>query len=389
MQTLLSKLLTDSDIEDSSRLIGKIIGNRKSPTIIVFAGIHGNEKAGVVALENIIQKIEEENISFRGNFYAIKGNLKALKSNKRFEDVDLNRIWTRSKVHKLLDTDSKFSEIEEQKSIYKHIKDILYFNNGPFYFLDLHTTSSNTEPFITISDSLSIRKFTSKFTLPVILGIEEYLDGPLLTYLNEFGHISLGFEAGQHDDEASIINCENFVWVALVKSGCVRMKSLKNYKNYKATLHSNKPSEFYQINYKYQISKDEEFKMEEGFHNFQQIKKGQLLAISNGKKIVADRDGLIFMPLYQNKGDDGFFIISKVSKFWLFLSRVVRKLGLYQILRLLPGVKKASHYTLRVNPKTARFLTTKIFHLFGYRKRVKRGERLYFTKRDRKITPMH
>ena len=56
---------------------------------------------------------------------------------------------------------------------------------------------------------------------------------------------------------------------------------------------------------------------------------------------------------------------------------------------LIPGVKKASHYTLRVNPKMARFLTTKIFHLFGYRKRVKKGDRLYFTKRDRKISPLN
>ena len=149
------------------------------------------------------------------------------------------------------------------------------------------------------------------------------------------------------------------------------------------------PSNFYHIKYKYEIGKDEIFQMLKGFVNFQPIKKGELLAISNGIKIHSDKDGILFMPLYQDKGDDGFFIISKVSRFWLILSRIVRILGLYQILRLLPGVKKASHYTLRVNPKMARFLTTKIFHLFGYRKRVKKGERLYFTKRDRKISPLN
>tara|TARA_R110002074_G_scaffold192287_2_gene358094 strand:+ start:2489 stop:3619 length:1131 start_codon:yes stop_codon:yes gene_type:complete len=374
---------------ESNRLIGKIRGTRNTPTIIVFAGIHGNEKAGVIAMEKIMKKINEENIAFRGNFYAIKGNLEALKSNKRFEDVDLNRIWTRSKIHKLEHAKSKFSEIEEQKSIYALIKDILVYNKGPFYFLDLHTTSSDTKPFITISDSLNNRRFTAKFNLPVILGIEEYLDGPLLTYLNEFGHISLGFEAGQHDDQQSIINCESFIWLALVKSGCIKLRTLKNYQDYKAILKLEEPSNFYHIKYKYEIGKDEIFQMVKGFVNFQPIIKEELLASSNGNKIYAEKDGILFMPLYQDKGDDGFFIISKVSRFWLILSRIVRILGLYQILRLLPGVKKASHYTLRVNPKMARFLTTKIFHLFGYRKRVKKGKRLYFTKRDRKISPLN
>ena len=69
---------------ESNRLIGKVRGSRNTPTIIVFAGIHGNEKAGVIAMENIMKKIKDENIAFRGNFYAIKGNLEALKSNKRF-----------------------------------------------------------------------------------------------------------------------------------------------------------------------------------------------------------------------------------------------------------------------------------------------------------------
>jgi hypothetical protein len=368
----------------SDHLIGNIRGKYRFPTVIAFAGIHGNEKAGVIALENIIKTIKNDKLLFRGNFYAIKGNLSALQNNQRFVDVDLNRIWTRGKVKDLPTEPSTITEIEEQKSLYSLIKEIVTYNSGPYYFLDLHTTSSKTIPFITISDSLNNRKFTAKFKLPIILGIEEYLDGPLLTYLNEFGHVSLGFEAGQHNDKASIQHCESFIWMALVKSRCISRKKLPSYSVHKTVLQKYKSSNFYHIKYKYNITEDEHFTMKEGYVNFQAIKKKEELATSNDTSIKALESGKIFMPLYQDQGEDGFFIISKVSIFWLNLSRLLRKLNLHEALRLLPGIKKASKYTLRVNPRTAMFLTTKIFHLFGYRKRVKKGSRWFFTKRDRK-----
>lgn len=368
----------------SDHLIGSVRGKYGSPTIIVFAGIHGNEKAGVIALENIMKTIQKNELSFRGNFYAVKGNLSALQSNQRFVDIDLNRIWTRSRVRNLSKETSTITEIEEQKSLYNLIKEIITYNSGPYYFLDLHTTSSKTIPFITISDSLNNRRFTAKFKLPIILGIEEYLDGPLLTYLNEFGHISLGFEAGQHDDSTSIQHCESFIWMALVKSRCISKRRLSSYNTYKAVLQKYKSSSFYHIKYKYSIAEDECFKMRKGYVNFQKITKKEALATSDGTSIKAMDSGKIFMPLYQDQGEDGFFIISKVSVFWLNLSRLLRKLNLHETLRLLPGIKKVSKDTLRVNPKTAMFLTTKIFHLFGYRKRVKKEKRWFFTKRDRK-----
>lgn len=368
-----------------NRLIGYVKGNYKYLTVIAFGGIHGNEIAGVKALENVISSLESDQVSFRGNFYAIKGNLKAINENKRFIDVDLNRIWTRRRVNELEETDSSESEISEQKELYSLIKKIVATNRGPYYFLDLHTTSSNTSPFITISDSLNNRKFSYRFKLPIILGIEEYLNGPLLTFLNEFGHISLGFEAGKHEDENSIRNCESFVWLALAHSRCITRRSFKNYQKHKDVLKPYESATFYHILEKYTIQENEDFKMEQGFTNFQKIEKGKLLAHSNGGEVRAEKSAQIFMPLYQKQGEDGFFIISKLSSFWLNLSRVVRKLHLYKLLPLLPGVKKASHYTMRVNPKTANILTTEIFHLFGYRMRVKKGERWFFTKRDRKV----
>ena len=369
------------------RIIGKIKGTKKTPTVIALGGIHGNERAGVFALQKIFKTIKTEKINFTGNFYGISGNISAISENIRFKNVDLNRIWTKKEILKLQLEDNLKCESQEQKEIYTIIKEILQKEKGPFYFLDLHTTSSDTTPFITISDSLNNRKYSSSFSIPVILDIEEYLDGSLLSYINKFGHVALGFEAGRHDKEVSVDNSIAFLWLALVAAKCIKKKDVKRYSFYKNVLFLfNEHQDFYKIDYKYTIKPFENFKMVFGFSNFQEIIKDELLAHSNKNKVLASLNGKIFMPLYQKKGEDGFFIISKISEFWIAISSVFRKIHFHHLLKLLPGVSSAKNkpYTLNVNPKIAKFLAKEIFHLFGYRKKVITSNKLHFIKRDRK-----
>ena len=38
----------------SNRVMGKYYGSGSGPTVVIFAGIHGNEKAGVNAVKNVV-----------------------------------------------------------------------------------------------------------------------------------------------------------------------------------------------------------------------------------------------------------------------------------------------------------------------------------------------
>lgn len=377
---------------NTTRVLGNIDGSKNSPTVVIFAGIHGNEIAGVKAAKIVLHKIKENNISFKGNLFVLLGNIKALKNNIRFEDVDLNRIWNKENITaNFNNVGVNFSELSEQKEIYAKIKSIMQNNNGPFYFIDLHTTSAHSVPFITISDSLNNRRFSRKFPLPVVLGIEEYLEGPLLTFINEFGHIALGFEGGQHYDEGSVANCEAFIWKALVHSKCVSKKNIPDYKKYKNHLANLCCKyDFFEIIYRYALEDGEDFIMNPGFKNFEPVKKHQLLAKNGGLPIIANKDSRIFMPLYQEQGEDGYFLLSKISKFWLNSSIVVRRLKINHFLRLIPGVNKDpdNNYTLIVDPKIAKYMAKEIFHLFGYRKQIFKDDKYHFIKRDRNKTEM-
>ena len=121
-----------------NRLMGKFHGAKSSPTVVVIAGIHGNERAGVHAAKNVLEKIKSDKIVFDGNLFFILGNINALNKRIRFEKIDLNRIWRNKNMEDLFNSEEDpIQEVKEQLDIYELIKEILENENGPFYFLDL------------------------------------------------------------------------------------------------------------------------------------------------------------------------------------------------------------------------------------------------------------
>ena len=367
------------------RLIGKIQGHQKGPTIVFFGGIHGNEMAGVFALKQVFEKINPTHVT--GTIYGISGNLKALKNNQRYIDEDLNRVWIKENLNQLHNKTSLNNEEVEQKELYKLLDDILKQHDGPFYFIDLHTTSSKTLPFITINDALINRKFSQLFPVPIVLGIEEYLDGPLLSYINQLGYVSLGFESGQHDDLNSITNNVSFIFLSLVYSKVLEKKNAENYDAHYNTLmrESKQNQEIFEVVYLHRLLNSEDFKMKPNFKSFQNVKKGEQLATANNQSIDSLYTAKIFMPLYQTKGYEGFFIIKKIHPFFLRLSEIIRNMKMDTLITMLPGITWMDKQKgiLRVNLKVTKYLAKQIFHLFGYRNKQKNTTHMLLFNRER------
>ncbi|WP_265200495.1 succinylglutamate desuccinylase/aspartoacylase family protein [Aureitalea sp. L0-47] len=370
-----------------NRLIGSHKGNPNGPTLIFTGGIHGNEPAGVFALKSVLEELKQLNPEFNGNLYAISGNLSALEKGVRYNKADLNRMWTKEKLAGLEDDKviSFNDELVQQKEIFDIMQDILSKEKGPYYFFDLHTTSGETAPFITVNDSLINRKFTSLYPVPLILGIEEFLDGPLLSYINELGYVAFGFEGGQHDSPKSIEYCRSFIYLTLSFTGCLspedaneaeHLISLKKVMNFR--------NKFFEIIYREEIEPDDKFIICDGYLNFQKVPKGTIIAINNGKQLETPYRGYIFMPLYQGKGNDGFFIIRKTPVFFLKLSAFLRKISFDRLLVALPGVnwRSETREELVVDLKIARFFTRKFFHLMGYRSKQKDSTHLKLKNRE-------
>ena len=197
------------------------------------------------------------------------------------------------------------------------------------------------------------------------------MNGPLLSYINTLGYVSLGFESGQHDDKSAISNAVAFVHLALYRSNVLKAENEEEvqpfYRQLKRFAHN--LNDTFEITYLHRIRNGEEFTMRPDFESFQKITKNTFLAVSDGDEIRSEYNARIFMPLYQEKGREGFFIIRKIEPFFLKLSSALRKLKADGLLVLLPGVSWYNNKkgALLVDLKVARFLAKPIFHLLGYR----------------------
>lgn len=374
-------------ISNIDRIIGKVEGERNGPTILFFAGIHGNEPAGVLALEQVLSQLDSKREYIAGTIYGIIGNRAALFNKRRYMDEDLNRIWINTYIDNLEVKVNLLEEEKEMKELLNLIKTITKEKTGPVYFIDFHTTSSKSFPFITINDALINRKFAMKFPVPIVLGIEEYLEGPMLSYINKEGFVAIGFEAGQHQDEKSVKNTVSFIFLTLVLTEAINKNDFDDVDSHYANLEKNAShlKEIYEIVYLHKIAAWDKFAMLAGFESFQPIKKDTNLAIHNEEYVKSPLSGRIFMPLYQSQGSDGFFIIRRIPYWILKLSAFLRKYKTDNLLTLLPGVSWESRdkKVLKVNLKTARFLAKPLFHLLGYRVRVTEGHYLKLSNRER------
>lgn len=370
---------------DTDRIIGQYKGKEAGPLVLSIGGMHGNESSGVKALQQVLSTLQKNKPDFKGEIIGLAGNLKALSNGVRFIDRDLNRMW----LHEGYDGDLQdlpySAELEEYNEISRIYQNSLKERQGPAIFIDLHTTSSKSAPFVLIGDTLRNRGFVQNFPLPVILGLEEELDGPLLSHINQLGHISFGFEAGQHDDPRSVDNHIALLWLSLVQAGCIDKKDVPDYQGHFDLLSKQTTGlqRFFEVRYRYGIHENEGFSMDPGYTNFQEIGKEEKIAKNNHRQIKSPEKGLIFMPLYQAQGDDGFFVIRPIQKFWLKLSVFLRKIGLPRLLVALPGIRRhPSHkHVLILNKKIARFFGVEIFHLLGYRKKKMQGKKLVMIRR--------
>jgi succinylglutamate desuccinylase len=366
-------LLAPSKVQN--RIIGHFQGSEPGPVLVFFGGIHGNEPSGVQALEHVFKTLNKKSVPVKGSVYGILGNIPAILQKQRYVKKDLNRLWLKEeieRIEKANETDRTFEE-QELHELLELINTLLDTHQQPFYFIDFHTTSSKTLPFITINDAMINRKFARQFPVPIILGIEEYLDGPLLSYINTLGYVSLGFESGQHASEKARTNSIAFFWLAMVFSGALQKEDVSAFDTYYMELLTSASNNmnFYEITDRYAIAPKDSFKMAPAFQSFESVPKGTLLAHHNEKEVYAEKKGILFMPLYQPQGGEGFFMIKHIPTWILNMSAALRKVNADHLLTYLPGVswRDSSKSQLLVNLKVARFYSKSIFHLLGFRSR--------------------
>ncbi len=364
------------------RVVGHVKGERPGPTLIIVGSLHGNEPAGVEGLRRAFARLPDGR-GLAGEVLGLAGNREALARGRRWVDDDLNRIWKRDRVDEVrrlreAGTDLSALTVEEremgelEEAITRAV-DSARAAGQQVYVLDLHTTSGAGPSFCVLEDTLPARRLARALESSLVLGLEEELSGTLTHWLANRGVVAVGFEAGQHEDPAAGERAEAAIWLALEGLGILEVGRRSEVAKARRRLIKERRNlpRVVDVRYRHPVEPGDGFEMAPGFQTFQQVSEGQPLALDREGPVTAPMDGLLLMPLYQSQGDDGFFIVRKISPVWLRLSVGLRRLGLSRAIHLLPGVEKHPEHegSFVVDQRVARIRALDLFHLLGFRRR--------------------
>lgn len=297
--------------QDTKRIIGEYQTGNEGPLLFLSAGIHGNEPSGVEALEKVFRILEEEKPEISGKVIGVYGNRTALEKGVRYIDEDLNRTWTEKNIA------SGKKDTNEKREMFDIIEVLEAHPENRYskrYFLDCHTTSSASLPYISVQEVGDNDVWAHRFPVYIIRGFSDIVFGCIDHYLSRTGITGFVFEGGQHESKTAVAYHEGMVWLALSHACNLNLKELTEFPEaVKKVRRQKEHQKTFEIIHRHNLEDGDEFEMQSGYENFQSIEKGEFLATHNGEKVVSKWNAYIFMPLYQAQGNDGFFVVEEVE----------------------------------------------------------------------------
>ncbi len=307
------------------RLIGRHTGRERGPLLICLAGVHGNEPAGYEALRLIFNMLEVEPVTnpgfrFRGRLVGLLGNRQAFAARRRYLQRDLNRMWTDEEIDRVCRVPRTALEAEdlELRELHEAIEqEIRDYRPERLVILDLHTTTARGGIFSVVSDDPESIRIAVELHAPVIKGMLRGIHGTTLHFFHrhryDFETVAVAFESGQHDDPlsvnrsiAGIINC-------LRTTGNVHAEDVENRHDRLLIEYARDLPKVAELIMQHSIRPGDHFQMAPNYQNFQEVRRGELLAQDRHGNIYAEADGCILMPLYQQQGEDGFFLVKPLE----------------------------------------------------------------------------
>lgn len=242
--------------------IFELKGTLPGKTIVLLAGIHGNEICGVKAFDNLIPSLRIES----GRVLLIYANLKAIEENKRFIEMNLNRCFLTEQPE-----DMK-SSLEGRTA-----REIIPFLNEADAVLDVH--ASNTQdsiPFI-ICDKKSLDIASILPGDIATFNWDKFEPGSTDYYMNLSGKPGLCIECGFAKDPSTIAKAEEAILAFLRFFGSI-----------KGEQPAPKKQRLYEIESIYK-NKNGPFSRTRYFPDFELLKEKTLIGIDGTMEVYAEK----------------------------------------------------------------------------------------------------
>ena len=274
-------------MQDKTGIILKDSGNLGA-VLSVFVGVHGNEKAGIYAMEEILDTINIEN----GKVYFVYGNPLAIEKNIRFTEKNLNRCFLKS-----IDGNS----YEEERA--RFLMGILDESDA---LLDIHASNSEkSTPFVICEPE--VFKIAAKLNCKIVsCGWDALQPGGSDGYMHQSGKVGICLECGSAQDSnnsKNILLAKNSILTFLKHFGIIN-------NNIKKLSYTQEFIRITQVVYK----KSNKFKFIRKFNDFDKLKDGEVFAKDGDNVYVAENNQIIIFP-HENTliGQEAFILAKKIT----------------------------------------------------------------------------
>jgi succinylglutamate desuccinylase len=256
----------------------KISSHKPGPVVGITACSHGNEPAGLTAFDRLLNVRDIKRRLVRGDVYLVVNNLAAVRSSKRFIDVDMNRLPADTPQQ----GDRREYEIVRARELLPIWRE---FTVG----LDIHSTSQDAPPMIISVGPVFHAELVKGFPIEIVItNIDRIQRGkPATGFYGTNDAKVFGIEAGQHNAAeagkvASICAIDLLINLGMLEGETGPQARYREYKVVSSIMY---PDDSYG-------TPTDALK---AFENFSQVGQGTLIARGNGSDIVMPMDGHVIM----------------------------------------------------------------------------------------------
>ena len=247
-----------------------ISGDLPGPTVAVFAGVHGNETAGVYALQEVIPKLKIT----RGNVVFVFANPPAIADNVRMHEKNLNRCFVK--------------DIEGDTYEIRRAQELMQVLDTCEALLDIHMFSDpEGEPFVICEENAF--EVAKLFDVNIVsTNWSKTEPGGTDSYMYALGKIGICIECGPISKAAEY---KDFA-----------INSIYQFLQYFEMLPfevsvSTQPKRV--IRAENAVIKDnEQLSLSEGLHNLDKLKAGQVIASDSDRVFYASEGECVLFPRY-------------------------------------------------------------------------------------------
>ena len=256
-------------------------GNISGPTVALFAGVHGNERAGIYALQELQKSLQVA----KGTVYLVYANPPAIEKNVRMCGKNLNRCFM---------PDNSGTSYEDKRA-----RQLMKLLDQCDALLDLHMFYDDQNVPFAICEQNSV-DIANLFDVDIISTNWDSIEpGATDGYMFNQGKVGICVECGP------ISKSNEYTDFAI--------RTVMQFLSYydmlaEPEMYSTEPKRVIQTLYAVHKT-DESFVLQPGFHDFERLTSNTLIARENGKEYYGKSGECIIFPHYKARiGEEAYII---------------------------------------------------------------------------------